>query len=101
MTKKNRQAILAFLTQNYFSLVCHKNFCPKVIFLPFSQKKTTTTTTTTTKTVFLVKFDIKNESYDSFPFQKMCTHYSNSLKVTALDVSKFGLIHPLKVEGKY
>ena len=53
------EAMLAFVIQNY-----HFQLVTKIIFMSFSKKKKKK------KKALLVKFDIKNRFYDSFPFQK-------------------------------
>ena len=66
--------IFAFFNQNFQRILTKK-----VIFGHFLKQ-----------TAFLAKFGIKNGFYDSFPFSKclLYIHYSNSWKVTALDMSK-------------
>ena len=63
------QAILAFLTQNFFFLACPRIFFTKnVTFCHFLKK-----------TEFLIKFDIKNGFSDLFPFQKCILLYTSQL----------------------
>ena len=89
VSKHDFQAILAFLTQNNFFSLSQKFWTKKSGFFCHFLKKST----------FLVKFNIKNGFSNSIPFQKyyFYIHYSNSLKVTALNMFKKNLgSHPLK-----